>query len=112
MYTRLFLLTVLLLLASMKNVAAAPATTVVNTSLVNAHLVLNFKWMWIVARIQSATLIFAASAPALTTPVPMVLPIPLSLTLNVLILRNAPKLSAVSVGVIKCVSLLMNGLLI
>jgi len=98
----------LLLLASMKSAAAALATTVVNTSLVNALLVLNCKWMWIAARVQSVTLIFAASAPASTILVRMVLPILLSLMLNVLILRNAHKLSVVNVGVIKCVSVLMR----
>jgi len=101
MSIRLFLLTALLLLAFTQNVVAALATTVANTSLAHVLLAPNFNWMWIVARIQSALLIFAASVPASTTHALTALLTPLSSMLNVLTLSNAHKLNAVSVGAIR-----------
>jgi hypothetical protein len=102
MSERDFLFIALPLLARTKNVAAAIAITVAHTSLANALLAVDLNWMWIVARIQSATLIFAALAPASTTPVLMAaLLIPFSTMPNVPTLRDAQQLSAVSVMEIK-----------
>jgi hypothetical protein len=98
MLTRLFLNTALLLLALMKNVAAALATTVASTSRALAQLALNFRWTWIAARTPFATLISAVLALASTTHALMVLLILLSSMHNVLTPNNAHNKNAVNAG--------------
>jgi len=98
----LFLFTVLLLLASTKNVAAALAITAAKTSMATALVALNFNCLWIVALVRPVTLIFVVSAHVPTSSALMAaLLIPISTMPYVQTLRDAHKMSAVSVITIK-----------